>query len=314
MTERGARAPLFSVVVPVWNRAAWVRRCAASVLAQEFSDYELIVVDDGSTDGSPAALSDVADPRLRVLARGENGGTWAARAAGVREARGDWIVFLDSDDELTAGALAFFAGKVGGAPPAVGVVGASYRDRTGARWPEPAPPEGPMGIERFLAWADSLVRADFLAAYRREVFDTVVAPQGFATGTLFELETFGRWEKLVFPEICGTIGLDAANRQTGRGGTFSAEHFLLRAEACAAVEEEVLRRYGEALRRHAPRRLLATRARAGIYALAAGHRARGSAHLARYLARRPASAGMWAFLLAGLVGPRTLVATRRVLG
>jgi len=314
MTVSRAEGPLLSVVVPVWNRAALVRRCLDSVLAQAFHDYELIAVDDGSTDGSLDVIAGVLDPRLRVVARGENGGTWAARTAGVREARGAWIMFLDSDDELKPGALAFFSEKAGAAPPAVGVLGGSYRDRDGNVWPDPPPPEGTMGLERFLAWADSLVRADFLAVYRREVFDTVHAPQGFAIGTLFDLEIFGRWEKLVFSEICGTVGTDAPNRQTGRGATFSTENFLRRAEACAAAEEEVLRRYGEALRRHAPRRMLATRARAGIYALAAGHRYRGAAHLARYLARRPASPGAWAFLVAGLIGPQALAAMRRALG
>ncbi|WP_299819412.1 glycosyltransferase [uncultured Jannaschia sp.] len=89
--------PLVSVVIPTWNRAALVAQAASSVLAQTWRDLELLVVDDGSTDGTAERLARIGDPRLRVI-RQSNGGVARARNRGVAEARGAWIAFLDSDD------------------------------------------------------------------------------------------------------------------------------------------------------------------------------------------------------------------------
>ncbi len=306
--------PFFSIVVPVWNRARVIRRCLDSVLSQAFQDYEVIAVDDGSVDNSYEVLTSWRDPRLRTFRREENGGTWAARTVGVNRSHGAWVLFLDSDDALEPGALSFFFDRAAAASPKIGVLGASYRDSEGNRRPDPPPPDGPMGMEQALGWMNAMVRSDFLAAYRREVFRTVTLPAGFATGALFELEVFEHWQKQIFPDVYGTVYLDAPNRQTGRGASFSAESFLRRAEAWADVDEEVLSRYGVLLRRHAPRRFLLTKGRVGLYSLAAGRRLRGAAHLLEYLCRRPLSPGSWAFLMAGLIGPRALARARGMLG
>ena len=70
-----------------------------SVLRQTFADFEVLVVDDGSTDGTRAAAEAVADPRVRVIAHDRNRGASAARNTGIREARAAWVAFQDSDDE-----------------------------------------------------------------------------------------------------------------------------------------------------------------------------------------------------------------------
>lgn len=88
-----------SVVIPVHNRATAVRRAIASVLAQTCQDVEIIVVDDGSTDGTAAAISQIDDPRVRVIGHERSRGASAARNTGIRASRGEFVAFLDSDDE-----------------------------------------------------------------------------------------------------------------------------------------------------------------------------------------------------------------------
>ena len=91
--------PLFSVVIPTFDRANLVRRAIASVLAQTIEDFEIIVVDDGSTDNTGEVVRAFGDPRIQLVRLTENRGPAAARNAGIAAARGELISLLDSDDE-----------------------------------------------------------------------------------------------------------------------------------------------------------------------------------------------------------------------
>jgi glycosyltransferase involved in cell wall biosynthesis len=102
-----------SVVMPVFNRAETVRRAIESVLSQEFADFELIIVDDGSSDTTVDVIRSVADTRIRLLIQARNMGGNAARNRGIGEARAPIVSFLDSDDVFLRGKLkritSFFA-------------------------------------------------------------------------------------------------------------------------------------------------------------------------------------------------------------
>lgn len=102
-------APLFSVVIPTYNRARLAAAAALSLLAQTETDWEGFVVDDGSTDGTPELLARLPrDPRLTVLAQRENRGQHHCRNLAAARARGRWLTFLDSDDLYLPGRLAAF--------------------------------------------------------------------------------------------------------------------------------------------------------------------------------------------------------------
>ncbi|MCD8266101.1 MAG: glycosyltransferase [Prevotellaceae bacterium] len=90
-----------SVIVPVFNAGEYLRECVESVLGQSFREWELLLVDDGSTDGSGEVCDGYAlgDGRIRVYHK-ENGGVSSARNVGLDEAQGEWIAFLDADDYL----------------------------------------------------------------------------------------------------------------------------------------------------------------------------------------------------------------------
>lgn len=97
---------LFSVIVPIYNIEKYIRRCIESVLSQSFTEFELILVDDGSPDLCGAICDEYAekDARIKVVHK-ENGGLVSARQAGIKVASGDYIVHLDGDDALLPDAL-----------------------------------------------------------------------------------------------------------------------------------------------------------------------------------------------------------------
>ena len=94
-----SQAPLFSIIIPIYNTEKELHRCVDSVLAQRFEDFELILVDDGSKDGSGAICDAYAekDPRV-ICVHQANAGCSEARNTGVRKAKGKYLLFLDSDD------------------------------------------------------------------------------------------------------------------------------------------------------------------------------------------------------------------------
>ena len=87
----------FSVIIPLYNKAPYIASTIESVLAQTFTDFEVIVVDDGSTDGSAELVAAITDSRLRLIRR-SNAGVSVARNCAITMALGEWIAFLDGDD------------------------------------------------------------------------------------------------------------------------------------------------------------------------------------------------------------------------
>ncbi|MFI5345638.1 MAG: glycosyltransferase family 2 protein [Elusimicrobiota bacterium] len=168
-------SPLISVVLPAFNAGPFLRPAVLSVLAAEREDLEIIVVDDGSTDGSAASLDDLG---VRVV-RQKNSGEAAARNAGVRASAGRYVTFLDGDDLLISSGLeprvAFLENNpkcldVGGLPSALiderGEVLAPVFQRMSAKLSFPMN----LSLERYRA-DDFFPVSASLYLYRREAFE-----------------------------------------------------------------------------------------------------------------------------------------------
>lgn len=88
---------MISIVIPLYNKEHQIAKTLQSVFAQTYTDYEIVIVNDGSTDNSVAVVGEINDPRIRLISQ-QNKGVSAARNKGINEAKGDYIAFLDSDD------------------------------------------------------------------------------------------------------------------------------------------------------------------------------------------------------------------------
>jgi glycosyltransferase involved in cell wall biosynthesis len=116
-------SPSVSVIIPTYNRARCIERAVRSVQNQTFRDFEVLVCDDGSTDATceVVASSQANDSRIRLLRLAVNQGAGAARNRGMREARGEYIAFLDSDDEWLPEKLARQIERLDREPPSIGI-------------------------------------------------------------------------------------------------------------------------------------------------------------------------------------------------
>lgn len=164
---RGVTAPAVSVVVAAYNGAAMIEETLASLQAQTFADFEIVVVDDRSTDDTLAVLARWPDPRLRVIALKENGGPVRARNRAVAEARGRYIAATDQDDLSLPDRLARQVAYLDARPEAA-LVG------TGVAWlvdgvakpspysvhTTPALIDWLLHIENPLAWSSVMMRGD----------------------------------------------------------------------------------------------------------------------------------------------------------
>jgi GalNAc5-diNAcBac-PP-undecaprenol beta-1,3-glucosyltransferase len=145
--------PFFSVVIPTYNRASFIGTTLQSVIEQEFSSFEILVVDDGSKDNTAEVVQPfLADNRLHYLPK-ENAERGAARNYGLERTRGEYVIFLDSDDLFHPNHLATLYAAIQAAPTPPNFIATKYDfDCDGQRQPSSLATlsAGPLGFETFL--------------------------------------------------------------------------------------------------------------------------------------------------------------------
>lgn len=176
--------PTVSVIIPAYNRAPTLRAALDSVRQQDYQDWELIVVDDGSSDGTAAVADSLGDSRVRVIRHEVNRGASAARNTGIRSARGRYIAFLDSDDAWLPGKLSAQVAVLESGPnsPDLLCTGFILRYAAGRRMVERRP-------RPYTGWFDTMIDGCSVSpgstlVVRRGCFDTA----GFLDETLMRLE------------------------------------------------------------------------------------------------------------------------------
>lgn len=144
------QVPLISVIIPAYNQARYVSQSLQSVLNQTYPNFELIVVDDGSTDETPQIIARVQDPRVRVI-RQANAGLSAARNTGLRESSAPLVTFLDADDYFLPDKLEVLLRFLEEHPDTGLVAGkARYIDHLSNTLPSPAMPSTRLDLPELL--------------------------------------------------------------------------------------------------------------------------------------------------------------------
>ncbi|MFB3892660.1 MAG: glycosyltransferase family 2 protein [Phycisphaerae bacterium] len=311
--ERGER-PFFSVITPVWNRAHTIRRCIDSVLSQDFDDYEIIAVDDGSEDDSLDVLRGYTDSRVKVVALEANGGPCLARHVGTQAARGKWFLYLDSDWVYAPGALGKFHKATGMVGPRVGYIGMMATTETGQMCPSSPLPEGEFGFEEWAAWAGRSAVSDFLVCHRREIYETLQWPTDRRLEGQFVLRMAWAWRGFMVHEVVGTMFTNAPNRICSDRSPRAMRRALLAAEVQSQMFTEMIDEFGERLQEHGLLYYRHLLRQCATQCFLAGHRAAGMRYAVRLLRHAPLSPKLWGTIVPGLMGPKALLTFRRWMG
>lgn len=311
--------PTFSIVITTYNRARIVCRCIDACLAQSTEDFEIVVVDDGSGDDTVAMLGErYDDPRLRLVRHEANRGINPSRHSGVASAQGEWVVVVDSDDELLPGALERLRELIEGLPEGVRVLRSRQLHDDGHVTPSFVP-DGPYDYEGRIRWAEAEGGNDAARCLKREVFaeSPYIDGRRGAMETLFELNLAEREQSVCAPDVLTLVHSDAPD--SWLRAVKSADVIpRLRREApdMLWMAETVLQRHGEALRRHGPGQYITVLRIASTQAFLLGKRRLGARYGLRALRGKPLAPAAWITLLLGLLGPgataRGAVAYRRL--
>lgn len=304
--------PLFTIVMPALDRRVEVRRAIDNCLTQDFTAFEIVVVDGGSKDGTAEAVAAYSDPRVRLIVDLPNRGVCPARNAAVKAARGEWIVFLDSDHEMLPGCLSRIQERAAAAGQEVDRLGFRYLFDDGRVTPSPFPPEV-LGYTEWLRWIDRArwTHTDALWATRRRSFACCELPESFATEFSYFLDFAKHFKTLMFPLTLALQHTDSPNRLSNGVSARDPEMARRKSAEQAANWRYVLAEHGDALRRLAPRRYRDVLRGAALSNLEAGNRKFALKNSLAGLWRRPASPYAWAAFLLVLAGPRMALLVNR---
>lgn len=161
-----SNTPEVSVIIPAYNRAHTVDRAIQSILNQSYQDFEIIVVDDGSSDNTSQIISRLHHPSLRLLKHDTNRGAAAARNTGIRAAQGSFIAFLDSDDEWLPNKLAIQVDALKNAPEKFQASCTAYYLIEGKEVYEYVPSLSTPWLKKLLMGNDLGMGSTFLASKR----------------------------------------------------------------------------------------------------------------------------------------------------
>jgi hypothetical protein len=302
--------PFFSIVISTYERAPIVRRCVDSCLAQSFSDFEVVVVDDASTDETVASLESIDDPRLRVVVHESNRGMHPSRHTGVANSRGEWVVIVDSDWELFPYTLERLREIIEGLPEDVRVVQSRLLWDDGRITP-PSVPKGPIDYEGRIRRmeAEMMDRCDSGGCMHRSVFNQnpYFSDRRGDPAVLYELNLARVETSICVEDVLGKEHSDASNSWTRNVDASEVIPRLLReAPDTLWIVETTLQEHGGAIAEHAPwaHRMLLRSASAQAFLL--GDRRKGIRYCMAALRLKTFDPMTWASLVLGLLGPRAV--------
>lgn len=296
--------PFFSIIIPMYNREKFIARALDSCLNQDFQDYEIIVVDDGSVDGSVAVVQSYDDPRLTLLQQPVNRGVGPARNKGADAAQGEWLIFLDSDDELLPGALAIMKQQTDEVGEEIASLRFMCRLPNGKLSPDPPLKDEVWDYERYIRACETYFgqRQESLAIFRQRTFERVRFPEDRGFETTFHPNFYRLFQGRTCTDVVRLYHQDADNQLCRP----SVSQILLTAPDQSRNIERLLADHGKALQVWAPRVFWQHLTCLVTYYFLSARRREGWQVALPFIKRQPFSIKIWTTLFFGFLGPRSL--------
>lgn len=298
--------PYFSIIMPTYNRAKEVTRAIQSCLTQGYGDYEIIVIDDGSTDCTRDVVLEFGDSRIALISLTSNRGQNPARNIGISRALGEWVILLDSDMALLPGALADLYERTRRAENDVGNVASSCKWDNGFVTPSPDIPSDPITYEEYLTWIDRWKVGEYFNCLRRTVFDRAHFVDSRASEMCFTLAVARHWRISISRQLAIEYFTDSADRVCRASPELALKRLLAQAPDFAVQAENIIADHGHSLERFAPRTYAGIVNGAAMSYFLMRERRKGLAWGIRAILGGPLRLRNWATLGLGLVSPALL--------
>lgn len=290
----------------MYNRERFIGRAIKSCLNQSFLDFEIVVVDDGSTDKSAAVVEEFTDPRIRLIRHETNQERLIARNTGARAARGEWLVWFDSDDELVPEALEVMKKRITELSPDVSGLRFMCKFESGQLSPDLPYSDEIWDYEAFIRWVELHYskRGETLPVVQRCTMSKVIFPEDkFFTGeTQYHLDFAAQYKTRACKDVLRIYHSDADNKTANT----SMEKRLTSATATASRLENIIGTHGGALLKWAPRTYYRVVGGLITQYLFSGQRNKALQVFSRSVRVAPFSVRLWAIVVIGLISPHLL--------
>ncbi len=307
-TPRGQPSLRFSIIVPAFNREDTIERCLESCFCQDHDRFEVVVIDDASTDRTVELLERITDPRLKIIKLSENRQVSYARNEGSRAARGEWLIYLDSDDALLPDCLKRLETTIAGLEPDISVIGCPYLHDDGPMSPAPLPDKEVLEFVDYLQWRDRIQgSSDWLTCRRRATWERIPWPNTRARQALTLFRLYSNYKMRMLREPYAMVYADARNRHTSDASAAAKERWKLDGRDIAESRATLLKEFGSEMKEHCPRSYVTMQRSVMTTYFFAGCRWLGLRHSLRYLSASPLAVRGWIILALGLVGPGAII-------
>ena len=297
-------SPYFSIVVPMYNRERFIARAINSFLKQDFDNYEIIVVDDGSTDKSVDVVKGYTDPRIKLICHSVNRGVGPARNTGVDAATGEWVVRIDSDDELLPGALSIIYRRSIEVGENIFRMNFMAQVDTGE-----FSCDSPLKNEfwdyiTYIQWGERCYgrRTDTVNVIRRVTFEKIRFNDDRTLEFPYNLEFMKQFNAWSFSDVVALGHQDAENQLSNP----SMRCIIEGAQDSVLSGELLLKNHGEALKVYAPQTYASQISGLATLCFISGNRLKGIKYSLSSLASNVLSLRNWVILLVGVLGPKPM--------
>ena len=288
----------------MYNRERFIARAIDSCLKQDFENFEIIIVDDGSTDNSVNVIRCYKDPRIKLICYNNNCGVGFARNTGVDNANGEWMIFLDSDDELLPKSLATIYRRSIKLSESISRMHFMGRLDTGEISPDPPLKNEFWDYIGYIKWMENCYGRlqDTLPIVRRKTFREVRFYDDKTFEGPYHLDFMKRFHAWSFPDVVALYHQDAENQLTKPNVNRTIKY----ANNQAFSGELMLKNHGETLRAYAPK--IYRRQVSGLATLwfLSDNRLKGIKYSFSSIASGFFSVRNWVILIFGLAGAKPL--------